>query len=692
MISLTDSKKKKITRLAVLLFFIVVLVVGIVIHSDYGVSVDEPFQRRHSLVNYQYINKVVLNRTIPYLEDMNNADLPEYAAKQYGVALQLPMVLIEDINHFEMTDFEIYQMRHMYNFLIYFCGLVALFFLIKELLRSELVALASTAMFYLFPHFFASSYYNVKDLLFVPMFILSCFFMMRMFTRDRKLVYCLLFALFTALAANIRILGIMTVPAAMVCMLAEDVVRRYAKTPALKAVLPDYRSKGIVKRLLPYFVVAIATFGLMLVIAPASWADPAGYLKLVVGRALDYEVWTRTMVFMGQSLQWDGIPWYYLPVWMGITIPVFTLAMFFVGVSFLVVSVVRKGRFTAFIRNRYIWVFFLFFLLPFLFQILGSIKIYLGWRHMYMLMVPITVLAGYGIQQLHAKLAAKNKPVLTWLVPVATSAALLIAGVRVAINHPYQYSLFNAFGIAQGSQFDRDYYRMSAKQMLEYILEQKPEGKVTVKSNYPLTSPKRGIPTELADRITLRNSNVPAEYYIELFRDYAGNEPNVPGYTEIYSLWQDGYKLDSILLNDFIYNYRHTGVMKIPVNYFFSNSENIYAPQYRNVRSSKGIPDYLLFGPYLQFEAGKYTVQLDLALKSYLPENEFVANVEIAGKEGNVVYASQVVNVSDFKNGKLRLTLPYTLPEEVYDLEVRVFTGSGVWMQVADDVVITHLG
>ena len=276
------------------------------------------------------------------------------------------------------------------------------------------------------------------------------------------------------------------------------------------------------------------------------------------------------------------------------------------------------------------------------------------------------------------------------MVPVVTAASLVVGTVRVAVNHQFQHSLFNAIGIPMASQFDRDYYRMSAKQGLEYILALKPEGKVTIKSNYSLNTPKMGLPTADAERITLRGGERPAEYYIEMFRDYAGNEPQVPGYTEIHAIWVDGYKIASILINDVLYDYQQTGVMEVPASYFFSNNENVYAPQFADVRASKGVEGYMLFGPYFALDAGSHTLDIDLDLKAYMHSNPNIGAIDIAGKSGSEVYAAQPFTAADFDaEGRLHITLPFTLPDQVYDLEIRVYNFRGVWLDAESPVTVT---
>ena len=104
--------KERISKGIVLAFFAVLFLYGCFTFDDYGISSDEPLQRRHSLVMYndlflskeEYITDTVDTRELPTLE--------EYGVN-YGVILQLPLIMMEHWNGFEMTHLEIYAMRHL---------------------------------------------------------------------------------------------------------------------------------------------------------------------------------------------------------------------------------------------------------------------------------------------------------------------------------------------------------------------------------------------------------------------------------------------------------------------------------------------------------------------------------------------------------------------------------------------------
>ncbi len=697
-----------LVNVLVLFFFIVVLVVGFNIYGDYSVNVDEVTQRKHALINYVFINEEVLGRNMDKLrwtdawinEDINELTgeqgegLRNYRSRSYGVALQLPTVLIEDINDFQFTSQQLYQMRHIYNFIIYFCGLVALFFLLKELIKSKLIALAGTALFYLFPHFFASSYYNVKDMLFIPMFIFSCLFMVRILTKKRRLRDVLLFVFFTALASNIRIYGIMPLAGVVVCMIVEDILRWRSQNVQIQQAL-ELKKQPVWRHMLTYFILIFGFLGFWLLIAPAAWINPLDYVQQVLSKAASFDMWESTMLFAGQNLGAGEVPWYYLPLWMGITIPLFDLILFFVGCAFLVATLFRSKRGEAFVQNRLMWIFFFMFFILFFAQIFLKITIYLSWRHMYILFVPMMVLASYGIKMLHETLSGKGGKVSRIVVPLFTIAAIGIGAGRVAANHPYQYSMFNIIGIPVADQFDRDYYRMSAKQSIEWLLQEFPGRTLHIASDVYLEKPLESFSAEQQQRVWLRNPRpnketfYPAEFYIELFRFTPGNDsPKLQdGYTEIHAIWVDGVKIASVLRNNLFQKFDETGIYSIPL-WYFDTIEGVGLPSADGASiTSTGVPGYLIYGNYSRLDKGKYIVSMHMKLNDSAGQVP-VATMDVAKDFGATVLTSQPIYASDFdENGETTLLMTFTLGAPVDTIELRVEVGEGVRMML-DNVTL----
>ena len=592
-------ENKRAFRIVAIVFFAVILLIGCIIYDDY--TEYEEAQRRHSLVTYQYLNQHLFGRTVKEIEAMGLPDLKDYVSKQYGVTLQLPLVFAEDITDFTMSSRDIYLMRHLYNFLIFYVALIALFFLIKDLFKSEWLALVGTAMMYLFPQFFGSAYFDIKDLLFVSFFIIACFFMVRMLMRQRKIGYCICFAIATALCSGVRILGIVLLFAAMICMLLEDLVRWRTRDVEIAAELE--LSQKRMPRFVPYMVVFLGTVLFYMAFMPASWSDPVGFLQMVIGKAMDYEAWDKVMPFAGQNIYWDEAPWYYLPVSMGITIPIFNLVMFFVAVGWLIASLFPKKRLLQLVKNRYVWVIFGLFLVPFLFQILAHIKIYLGWRHMYVLYVPVCVLAVYGIQQLHGRLKENKIKVMRFIVPTVTVIALMANAARVAVNHPYQLCMFNAVGIPVADQ----YYRSGSRaglQCAEYVLEKYPNRVLTI--NTP-----RGtmlLAEEDKKNLFVIEQKKNPDFVFDYYRYTIGNEPYLPGYEEIYYISIDGYKIASILKH---WAFDMQGVTEIPMDSF---DKPVDDPNREGVQTT-GEEGLLLYQPNISLQPGHYTLTVELTLE-----------------------------------------------------------------------------
>ncbi len=546
-------KGKTIMRLLIVSFFVVVLIIGLCIYDDYGISIDEPVQRVHSLVNYEYINEKLFGREIPYIQNLDYPSLEEYEYNFYNMATQVPMVAIEDATGFSMAEHNIFEMRHLYTFLVYFASLIFFFFLLKDLLKKEWLALVGTAMLYLFPRFFAESFYNVKDLMFVAVFIIALFCLIRVLKSKRKIKWCILFSVACAFAANTRTIGVMLLPALLVFMLVEDILGNTTRDPKLRKELLQPAVKGKViwlKRLLPYIVLCLGVILCYIAITPASWHDPATYIKSTFLTFSDYNKWDGTWLFAGSKITLATRPWYYIPVWMGITIPLFYWVMFGFGAVLLVYRSIRKGV-QGIVNNRHMILIFILFLAPLLAGMIFQIKIYIGWKHVYFLFVPFLIIAVYGLGLLQEKMQASKTKFGRSIVPVITAAALVVGAGRIIVNHPYQNSMFNAIGVPIADQFDRDYWELTHRDMIVYLLDTN-EGPVKINAGIFLSVPYTLLTPEQRERVIfVDNSQIDtADYIVYSFREDFGNDYRVPGFTEIYSIWQDGYKIGTILKND----------------------------------------------------------------------------------------------------------------------------------------------
>ena len=121
--------QKKIYQI---IFFLVFFLIGIFIHKDYGISIDETF---HRMMGFYWLNYVLdffpnseLKKEV-YNILINIKDAPvslEYLTPHnliYGVVFDIPAGLIETILSISEPR-KIYFLRHFLNFLIFFISLI----------------------------------------------------------------------------------------------------------------------------------------------------------------------------------------------------------------------------------------------------------------------------------------------------------------------------------------------------------------------------------------------------------------------------------------------------------------------------------------------------------------------------------------------------------------------------------------
>lgn len=525
------------------LVFVVIFVTGIATTYDYGLSTDEPTQRKHSLITYRYVYTTLTGKPL----DIDVQDLEDYDAKYYGVAIQLPMVFIEHLNNFSMSNRDIYHMRHVYTFVVYFVALVCFFFMCKMLLKRNLYALLGALSLYLYPRFYAHSHYNIKDLMFTSLFIISLFAMIAFLKYDRKWWLGLIFGFTAALATNSRVIGVM-VPCAAIClMILEDISVAVSRKKAATIAGLQYEMKPR-RRYAAYAILAVAFFGFYVLITPAIWSAPiTGFVETLI-KFSSYEKWNGTMQFLGDIITKKKMPWYYLPVWMGFTIPLVLLVLFVVGIVFLVIRSVRPS-FSGIITHRLTWLMLGLWVLPFGMVVIKPSTIYAEWRHVYFLFPLMVYMALFGLARAVEWLGKGKLAKARWAVPAALGLSLVLQAGWIIRNHPHENVYFNVIGRQHGSGMARDEWRTANYQLLLYLLDNV-EGELSV-ALVDATAPHQlyMLTPEQRARIISVNSkdaDAEAEYITSTFRYTTGNDYVHEGFEEIYAIWVDGFKVGTL--------------------------------------------------------------------------------------------------------------------------------------------------
>lgn len=516
----------KIGTVGVCIFFLAYFLIGLFLFRDYGISTDEPFERSTMYININYIMTQLGN------EPMDVPELQNYEDKYYGMVLQLPTAVFE-LGNRDISF--VYACRHLYTFSICLIGYIFFFRLCKRLFCSNMLGVLGVAMVALYPRFFAEQFYNIKDMVFVSVFMIAMWATERLVNSNFSWKWVILFAAISAIAMNVRIFGVIVMAFAIgyawiVCVLQ--------KVYQIKTFNLTWKRTVLIS------VVMLSLFlTLWVVLMPGAWEHPFYSMIEMFSDFSDYD-WHGKIVFMGKVIEDNQLPWYYIPVWLFVSIPIWYLVYFAItgGIAIRNIALQVKQK-----QNLVIEIFFkqkfwtwctLLFLIPWVGIVVINATMYNAWRHCYFLLPAIVLFILHGIHFIMKQGKKSVKIIVSILIVLG-----LISQIKwIYVNHPYEMVYFNEIGRKYAAGFDRDYWHLSELQAYYYIAENDRSKSITLNSSGDLRF--LNILDE-EDRAKVETSDDPT-YYIETYRGKVGNECPKEGYEEIYSIEVDSFKVASV--------------------------------------------------------------------------------------------------------------------------------------------------
>lgn len=515
-------------RLPALFFFIIYLAIGLALAGRYGCGIDARTERKSSLITYRYINETLFDRLpSPGLKELE--ELSEYKDRWYGMAMQIPMVMVEDVFDFRLSEHDVFVMRQYFTFLYCYAGYLCFYFMLRRIFPSNVwIPLIGTACIALYPRFFALQFADVKNPVFNALVMAACYCMV-LAVEKKRIGYDVLFGCVAALATNQRIMGVL-----FPCTLAGYFIISDLTAFFLKKGCQDETKRY---RVLKYPAVIISYFAFWTFITPLAWKRPLHIFIETFKAFSDFYGWNRHMVFMGRLITRAEMPWYYLPVWMGITIPVFIWVLFLAGHVRFVTDIIRsKDRLMTVLGDQKWLTCQLFLFWAIFFNIvLRHGAIYVGWHHVYFIYVPMVAAAMYGLEYLTGVIDRR-------MVYAAVGVYFVLQCAWLLRHHPYQNVYFNVIGMHYGDQFDRDEERLASLQMTRWILSRE-EGPVSVSSKDGVLKPDPLLTDQERERIL---EEEPAMYIIECYRNVIGSDVQYEGYEEVRTIWMGGFKIGSV--------------------------------------------------------------------------------------------------------------------------------------------------
>lgn len=472
-----------------IVLFLLCVFLSLITYKDFGMGWDESIQREIGKVSYDYVTT-------------GDHRLDTYENRDYGTGFEIPLLFIEKTLGLEDSR-DIYQVRHLACHLFFLAGCLFGYILCYRLFRNNVIACIGFLMFVFHPRILAHSYFNSKDVPFLAMFLVSLAFCQLAFDK-RKTYWYILSGIMCGYTASIRIPGIILTCIVTSLLLVDFVYACYKRE----------RAGQQLGRMLAF--VAAACLALYIAF-PSLWASPVHSFVEIFKSNAHYK-WGGTVLFRGQVIPADALPWYYLPVWFCISTPALWLVMGFTGLLIITwKACTHPAQFIQNTRERNFLVYLACFLLPVIMVIVLKSVVYDDWRHVYFIYPSFVLLALYFADKVY-----KGR----WKVTLIAVFAVQFLGIGYFIlnNRPNYQVYFNELVPHKPEHlrynYEMDYWGCSFKRGMEYILANDTSSVVKVYTpvhEILIHNALALMPAEARERVQLEGRQE-ADYMITNFR------------------------------------------------------------------------------------------------------------------------------------------------------------------------------
>ena len=447
------------------------LIVMLFMNGNAGISCDDVLHYHQSEAVYNYF--------ATHGADQAALQTPVNNLKYYGQSFDNVVTIL--IRWFGIDD--VFRFRHLMSTL---AGWLAIFMtgLLAAWLSGYRTSILVVFLFAVSPSFLGHAQNNLKDIPFALGYITSVYFTLKILLSEKRTPFyeILLLILSISFTISIRAGGLLMICYLFLFFFASLVYKYFndGKT----------NWSGTMKKFMILVLVAGASFFLSILLWPFALQSPIKNMFASL-HFMAHFPGTFREIFEGRSEWSDFMPWYYLPKYMAITIPVIVLAGTLIFIPFLkrIVSDVKTLA----------WIFLVFTLLfPIMFVIIERSNIYSGWRQFLFLYPPVIIISATGFSFLLDFL--KNR--YAKLIFFAGLFILAIHPVRYMVNNKaYFYLYYNQFtGGLKGAygNYETDYYytgQTEASGWLISYLKTKKIDSAKVIATFPVDWQFRNIPS-----------------------------------------------------------------------------------------------------------------------------------------------------------------------------------------------------
>jgi hypothetical protein len=498
-------------RLIGLGLLVALVLVGAALFRGYGIGWDEFPDHNLGNITANYIAVKLTPARWQHLLPTN----PEVAWLPtsdviHGPVVETPAAILGHLLY-PNQPWGYYTVRHGFVFLVFVAGVLALYGLSWLRFRDWRLALLGAGLLVLSPRFFAEAFYNGKDVGFMALFTVAML-AVAWLTQRPTTGRALLCACATGAAIGVRMPGIL-LPAFTIAWLGW--LAWLAPTGGQRL-----RLLGVLG------LYAVASVAATILWWPYLWESPLVSFRYALG-VMSRVPWPGTVLYWGKLIPAPALPWHYIPVWILITTPLSYVLAALVGLGAIFQRIWQQRlRYVQTWSGQFDCIVVAWLVGPVLAIVVFHSVVFDGWRHMYFVYPGLLLLAVRGVQALGRawQLARQRSPQWPRWLLTATLVVMLLDGGRaawfIASAYPNQQVYFSCVPAATAERlFERDYWGLSYRYGLEWLLSHDPSPVITVTGpqasaiyvNQFILSPAQ------QKRIKLTN-NGQARYYLTAYR------------------------------------------------------------------------------------------------------------------------------------------------------------------------------
>lgn len=435
-------------HLAGMLITVLLLICGVLSIPRLGVSWDEPVQHHIGRANYTYITR---------------GDTALFGMKDrvYGPIFELALVYAEE-TILPDDSRSIYLFRHYTTFALFCLAAYVFYALCLRAFKSRGTALAGMLLLVLCPRILGHSYFNTKDIPFLCLQIFSMYALYRAVFEERiRIGWWLIFAVFTGILINIRIMGVATWSAGLGAFTLMSIYRH------------DWKKLFWI----PLFILLSAA--VLYAGWPLLWQAPFKNFALAYNTMAHFP-WEGTTRLFGEDIMAGARPVYYALSWMRISIPVLSIALCIAGLLFLLLHSTRFRNNTPLLVFGWIQALCSWGVLFIVLQ--QRSVLYDDWRHLYFLWPGFIWNAVGFLHEAGQKLRPRVRSALR-AAGIVYALSIVFSLIRL---FPYHYVYFNESVPSRENyriqQFEMDYWGLSYYEGIRYILAHDPRPEIHIMS------------------------------------------------------------------------------------------------------------------------------------------------------------------------------------------------------------------